>query len=58
MTLSAEDLTRRIVEIIEKDFTDRRGLRQAWEEIDDETQEEIRDKWIELIKDELNKDNL
>ena len=38
-------VARRIVAAIIRDFTDRRGLRQEWEQIDDETQAEIRDEW-------------
>ena len=39
----------KIVDAIIEDFTDRRGLRQEWEQIDDETQKEIRDAWIEIV---------
>lgn len=31
------------------DLTDRRGLRQEWEKIDQETQEEITDQWTSFI---------
>lgn len=31
-----------IVDALIEDFTDRRGLRQEWEQIDDETRNEIR----------------
>ena len=41
-----------IVEAIEDDFTDRRGLRQEWERIDDETLIEIRQTWARKV-DEL-----
>lgn len=44
----------RIVEAIEKDFSDRRGLRQEWDEIDDGIQNEIRDEWAELVQTELD----
>lgn len=43
----------RIVAAIERDFTDRRGLRQEWEQIDDEIQEEIRATWRKLVRKEL-----
>lgn len=36
------------------DFTDRRGLRQGWEQIDDDIQEEIIEKWIEIVTQHLN----
>lgn len=32
-----------------QDFTDRRGLRQEWEQIDEDIQEEILEKWLMLI---------
>ena len=35
----------RLVAEIEADLTDRRGLRQAWEEIDEGTRQEIRREW-------------
>lgn len=31
------------------DLTDRRGLRQEWEQIDDEIQSEIKKTWEEII---------
>lgn len=37
------------VDDIVKDFTDRRGLRQEWEQIDDDIQKEITDAWKEAI---------
>lgn len=36
------------------DLTDRKGLRQTWEGIDEKIQAEIEDKWIELIEKKLN----
>lgn len=36
------------------DFTDRRGLRQEWEEIDQDIQSEIIDKWISIVKAKLS----
>jgi hypothetical protein len=39
------------VEDIIKDLTDRRGLRQAWEEIDDEIKTEIINKWVDIVYD-------
>lgn len=45
----------RIVELIVEDLTDRKGLRQAWEGIDEDITEEIkaawRDKAFEIIAD-------
>ena len=50
------DKAERIVQAIERDFTDRRGLRQAWEQIDDDIQAEIRATWTALVRKELAKD--
>jgi len=44
-------LVAKIVEKIVCDLTDRRGLRQAWEGIDEEIQEEIRQAWANIILD-------
>jgi len=35
------------------DFTDRRGLRQEWEQIDEDIQEEILNKWLIIIEKRL-----
>lgn len=40
-----------LVAAIEKDFTDRRGLRQEWEQIDESTKAEIREAWTKIITD-------
>lgn len=50
------DKAKRIVKAIVDDFTDRRGLRQEWEHIDDETQAEISATWTALVRKELEKD--
>ena len=47
--------TKRIVRILEEDFTDRRGLRQEWENIDDDVKKEIFVTWEKLIDKELHK---
>lgn len=39
----------RAVALIIKDLTDRRGLRQMWEEIDRDIQDEIRAQWAAII---------
>jgi hypothetical protein len=49
------ELDERIVDAIIADFTDRRGLRQEWEQIDDDIQAEIRATWIALVNRELLK---
>jgi hypothetical protein len=40
---------KRIVEAIIDDLTDRSGLKQEWWGIDREIQEEIKQKWIEIV---------
>lgn len=45
-----------IVFEIMKDFTDRRGLKQEWSQIDEDIQEEIIQTWIKIIKLKLNLD--
>ena len=49
------DLAQRIIEEIEADLTDRRGLSQEFAQIDLDTQDEIRDSWADLIRDKLEK---
>ena len=49
-----ENLNKRAIEAVEKivkDLTDRRGLRQEWEAIDEEIQFEIKDVWAGFIAD-------
>ena len=43
------DKAQKIVAEIEDDLTDRRGLRQEFEGCDNDTQDEIRDTWAEII---------
>ena len=43
-----------IVDGIIKDLTDRRGLRQEWDQLDDEIQQEINDTWVAIV---LSSDN-
>lgn len=53
--LNRRNMASRIVELIVEDLTDRKGLRQAWEGIDEDITEEIkaawRDKAFEIIAD-------
>lgn len=42
-------LVNKIVDAIISDFTDRRGLRQEWENIDSDTQTEIVSTWCESV---------
>jgi hypothetical protein len=46
---------RRIVEKIVRDLEDRRGLRQVWEEIDDDIRKQIKKTWADVVAVELNK---
>jgi len=45
----------RIVKAIIDDLTDRRGLRQAFEECDEEVQKEIFAAWKKTVRTELKK---
>lgn len=47
------DLAQRIVARIEADLCDRRGLRQAFEGVDEDIQDEIRDNWAAIIRTSL-----
>ena len=49
------DKAQKIVQLIEDDLTDRRGLRQEFDAVDRDTQDEIRDTWAEIIRKELQK---
>lgn len=42
-----------IVFLILEDLTDRRGLRQSWEQIDDDTQAKILNTWKKIVKEKL-----
>lgn len=44
---------KRILYRIVRDFTDRRGLRHEWDGIDENIQEEILQKWQDIIWDEI-----
>jgi len=46
-----------IVDAIVTDLTDRRGLRQEWEQIDEETQNEIKGEWMRLVREILDSPN-
>lgn len=48
--MNVAKVAREIVKAIEDDFTDRRGLRQEWEQIDSDTQDEIRREWIKATE--------
>ena len=44
----------KIARAIEDDIRDRRGLRQEFDSIDEDTQDEIRDTWTRLIQEILD----
>ena len=44
------DAAQRIVAAIERDLRNRRGLRQTWEEIDEDQQDVIRDVWARIVR--------
>lgn len=41
---------KKIVEALVTDLTDRRGLVDAWDSIDQDVQEEIMTKWVDLVR--------
>ena len=46
---TAKEIAEKVTDEILMDLTDRRGLRQEWEQIDPDIQDEIRATWIGLI---------
>jgi hypothetical protein len=38
------------VDKIIRDLSDRRGLRQEWEQINDDIKDEIRERWTDLVE--------
>ncbi len=53
--MQIKDFAEKVVEKIVYDLSDRRGLRQEWEGIDDEIQKEIKSVWRSIINEELGK---
>lgn len=45
-----------IVDAIIEDLSDRRGLGQEWEQVDDEIKKEIKDTWAAIIE-EMTREN-
>ena len=54
-TIEEYTVEEKIIFSIIRDFTDRRGLRQGWENIDDDIQDEIIETWLEITKKQLSK---
>lgn len=48
----ARDAVKQIID----DMTDRRGLRQEWDAIDDDIQKEIRETWQKIVHEAIVKD--
>lgn len=55
MSSPAKVLAQRIITKIVNDLTDRRGLRQEWDQIDEDIKEEILEKWRKIVIEEVNK---
>ncbi len=49
------DLAMRIVDAVEYDLRDRRGIRHEWDQVDEDVQDEIRDTLVEKVRAELPK---
>ena len=50
-----EEIAKRIVAAILQDMTNRKGLRQEWDAIDDDTQDEIKAEWSAIVTRELSR---
>lgn len=55
--VTADKKAKRILFAIAADLTDRRGLRQQWEQIDDDIQEEILATWLGFIERETKEES-
>lgn len=53
--MTKETKSEKIINRIVKDLSDRRGLRQEWEKIDDDIKDEIKQVWREIVDDEIRK---
>ena len=51
------EIADKIVQAFEEDFAGRRGLRQEWEQIDEDVKKEIRETWRRLVFRQLLKVN-
>lgn len=47
------DKAEKIVKEILADLKGRRGFRQEWENIDDDIQDELKSKWIRIVRDNM-----
>ena len=48
-----EKIAKKIVDKLVADFTDRRGLRQEWDQIDEDIKKEIIDTWTKIVISEI-----
>jgi hypothetical protein len=48
----------RIVKAIETDLSNRRGIGDEWQSIDNETKEAIREIWVNIIREEFANNEL
>jgi hypothetical protein len=53
--MSDKEVAKRIVQSIVDDFTDRSGLSDAWDSIDEDIQAEITDTWENIVCEEIGK---
>jgi hypothetical protein len=53
MSMAASPLAKRIVRRIVDDFTGRSGMRQVWDQIDDDVKGQIQAAWVAIVDDEL-----
>lgn len=56
VAMNAADRGPAAVRAILADFTDRKGLRQVWESIDDDIRDEIIETWTDLLQSALTKE--
>lgn len=45
-----DETATKIIDLIISDIEDRKGIGNEWEEIDDDIKEEIRNEWIDIVK--------
>jgi len=53
--MTPRQAARRIVDEIVADLTDRRGLRQEWDQIDDDVKAKIVNKWLNIAEEYAKK---
>ena len=56
--MNIDELAESIQKAILADVTDRRGWRQEYDQFDGDIKKEIKNKWIKIIKKQLNADIL